>query len=105
MAAGKQGGDGPAPWRWQGSDLILALHVQPRARRDELVGLHGDRLKVRITAPPVEGRANDHLVRFLAGLFGVPRRQVELLGGESGRDKRCRIRAPARVPAPIRRPG
>jgi len=56
-----------------------------------VVGPHGDAIRVRITAPPVEGKANDHLVRFLAKRFGVHRRDVTLLSGESGRDKRVRI--------------
>jgi len=86
-------------YRWDGADLHLQLHVQPRARRDELVGPHGDALKVRITTPPVEGRANAHLRRFLADCFGVPVRQVELLSGAGGRTKRIRIGAPARIPS------
>ena len=85
-------------YRWDGEDLVLTVRVQPRASRDEIVGPHGDTLKVRITAPPVEGRANDHLVRYLAKAFGVPRRRVALLGGETGREKRIRIERPARLP-------
>ena len=64
---------------------MLAVHVQPRAHRDEIVGTHGDRLKIRIAAPPVEGRANQHLIGFLAEVFDVPASNVELLGGSSGR--------------------
>jgi uncharacterized protein (TIGR00251 family) len=82
-----------------GADLILAVHVQPRSSRDEVAGLHGDRLKVRITAPPVDGKANEHLIGYLAGLFRVPRRNVRLLAGETGRDKRFRIVAPKEWPA------
>ena len=86
------------PWRWEGEDLVLALHVQPRARRDEFVGLHGDRLKVRIQAPPLEGRANRHLCAFLAETCGVPRNRVVIESGEGAREKRVRIRAPRRLP-------
>ncbi len=85
-------------WRWDGDDLVLDLKVQPRASRDELAEVLGDRLKVRITAPPVDGKANDHLVKFLAKTFRVPRSDVTLLSGETGRDKRLRIRAPAQLP-------
>ena len=67
--------------------ITLALHVQPRASRDEVAGLHGDRLKVRITAPPVEGAANEDLRRFIAELFGVAPAQVTLLRGGTGRNK------------------
>lgn len=86
-------------YHWQGHCLILSVRVQPRASRDEIVGPHGEEaLKVRITAPPVEGKANDHLVRFLAKAFGVPRTQVALLGGDSSRNKRLRIDNPTRLP-------
>lgn len=97
----------PEAWcRWEGSDLWLAVHIQPRARQDEIVGPHGERLKIRITAPPVDGKANAHLVRFLAECFGVPAGSVELLAGSSGRDKRLRIHSPRRLPDCIpRRPG
>lgn len=81
------------------------MHIQPRARQDEIVGPHGERLKIRITAPPVDGKANAHLIRFLAGCFGVPVDAVELLAGSSGREKRLRIHAPRRLPEAIpRRP-
>jgi uncharacterized protein (TIGR00251 family) len=91
-------------YRWEGDDLLLFLQVQPRAARDELVGPLGDALKVRITAPPVEGRANAHLVRFLAKAFGVGRGAVRLHSGEHARRKVVRIQAPARLPIPLSRP-
>ncbi len=53
-------------YRWDGEDLILDCHLQPKASSDEFAGLHGDRLKIRLTAPPVEGKANAHLMAFLA---------------------------------------
>ncbi len=86
---------------WEGDTLTLSIRVQPRASRDEIVGPYGDRLKVRITAPPVDGRANAHLIKYLAKVFGVPRARVSLLAGESGREKRLRIDAPSRLPACI----
>lgn len=81
------------------ADLILDVHVQPRAAKDEVAGFHGGRLKIRITAPPVDGKANRHLTGFLAEVFGVPKRDVILLAGESGRDKRFRIVSPKTLPA------
>lgn len=93
----------PDWYRWDGEDLILELHVQPGARREELAGQHGGRLKVRIKAPPVEGRANRNLIKFLANLFGIAPRDITLLRGESGRDKRLRIHRPARLPPEIPR--
>lgn len=84
---------------WEGDDLLLTLRVQPRASRDEIVGPHGeDALKIRITAPPVDGKANAHLIKLLAKAFGVGRQSVQLVGGESGRDKQVRIQAPGRFP-------
>ena len=83
---------------WRNGILLLDLHVQPRASRDRIVGEHGERIKVTITAPPVDGRANTHLRRFLAKAFGVPPSRVEVVGGQSGRDKRIAVAAPAKIP-------
>jgi uncharacterized protein (TIGR00251 family) len=91
----------PGWYRWDAGDLVLSLRVQPRAKRDEVLGPAGDHLRVRITAPPVEGKANEHLRGFLADLFGVVRSQVILLAGERGRVKRVRIRDPVRLPQDI----
>ena len=65
----------------------LTLHVQPRARRTEVAGLHGAALKIRLAAPPVDGAANDELVRFLAEQLGVPCRAVRLVAGAGARRK------------------
>jgi uncharacterized protein (TIGR00251 family) len=83
---------------WQGADLILDVHVQPRAAKNEIAGIFGDRLKIRITAPPVDGKANRHLIDFLAETFKVAKRDVVLLAGESGRDKRFKILSPKCLP-------
>lgn len=83
---------------WQGADLTVDVHVQPRAVRDELAGIYDGCLKVRISAPPVDGKANRHLIRFLAKVFQVPMRDVMLLTGATGRDKRIKIIAPKNVP-------
>lgn len=90
------------PLSWQGPDLILRVRVQPRASRDEVVGIQGDFLKIRITAPPVEGKANSHLIRYLSRLFAIPRSRIELLSGDSGREKRLRIEAPHTIPEQLR---
>ncbi len=88
-------------WRRDGEDLVLQLRIQPRASRDELAGLQGDRLRVRLTAPPVDGKANAHLQRFLAQLFGVARQRVLIEAGITGRDKRIRIVGPVALPGPL----
>jgi uncharacterized protein (TIGR00251 family) len=85
-------------YRWDGEDLILACHLQPKASKDEFAGLHGDRLKIRLAAPPVEGKANAHLMAFLAKAFGVAKSQVSLESGELNRQKRVRITKPQRLP-------
>ncbi|MDH2432874.1 DUF167 family protein [Pokkaliibacter sp. MBI-7] len=88
-------------FEWRGQDLLLVCHLQPKASKDEIVGLHGDALKIRITAPPVEGKANSHLVRFLASAFAVTRKDVEIVSGELNRHKRVCIHGPLTVPAVI----
>ena len=65
----------------------LGVRVQPRAARSEIVGVHGDALKVRLTSPPVEGAANEALVKFLANTFAVGRRAVRIVAGEHSRSK------------------
>jgi uncharacterized protein (TIGR00251 family) len=86
-------------WRREDGDaLILTLYVQPGAARTEIAGAHGEALKIRIKAPPVEGKANGELRRYLAGAFGVPARQVTLVRGEESRQKIVRIERPAQRP-------
>ncbi len=61
--------------------------MQPRASRTELAGAHGDALKIRLAAPPVEGAANRELVAFLAGRLRVPKSAIQIVKGERGREK------------------
>ncbi len=83
------------------SEVFLNVHIQPRASKDEIVGEHGGRIKIRTIAPPVDGKANEHLTGFLASIFGVPRRQVQLMAGETGRLKRFRVLDPVVWPLEI----
>jgi hypothetical protein len=87
--------------RRDGDDLVIDLRVQPRASRSGLDGLHGGRLKVRLQAPPVDGRANDALVALLAEALGVPRSRVVIEQGLTGRDKRVRVRGAGTLPPGI----
>ena len=73
--------------RRSGDVVTLTLHIQPGAKRTEVAGLHGDALKIRLAAPPIEGRANEALLKFIAESFGVPLRQVELKQGGQSRHK------------------
>ena len=69
----------------------FTVWVQPRASRTEIAGRHGDDIKIRLAAPPVDGAANEALIRFLAEKLGVPRSAVSIVGGLSGRLKRVRV--------------
>ncbi len=79
---------------WLAADLdgvTLRLHIQPGAKKTEVVGLHGEALKIRLAAPPVDGKANACLIGFLAERLGVAKSAVELLSGEFSRTKRLRV--------------
>jgi uncharacterized protein (TIGR00251 family) len=70
---------------------LISVRVQPRASADEVVGWQGETLRVRLQAPPVEGRANEALCRLLARRLGVPAGRVALVSGARGRVKRVRV--------------
>ncbi|MGC2457614.1 MAG: DUF167 domain-containing protein [Gallionellaceae bacterium] len=81
-----------ATWyRSQDGVITLTLHVQPGARRSEVAGLHGEALKIRLAAPPIDGRANDALLRFIADVLEVPLRNVELRQGAQSRHKTVQV--------------
>ena len=65
--------------------------MQPGAKRSEFAGRHGERIKLRLAAPPVEGKANAALIEFLADYFGVPRRNVSIVSGVKSRAKRVAV--------------
>lgn len=71
--------------------FVLSLHIQPGAKKTEIAGLHGEALKIRLAAPPVDGKANAALIAFLAKTCGVPKSAVELVSGDSSRTKRVRL--------------
>lgn len=76
--------------RATGNDVVLSLHVQPGAKKTEIVGQHGEALKVRLRAPPVDGKANEALIAFLAERLGVSTSRVVLEAGATSRAKRVR---------------
>ncbi|MCB1915938.1 MAG: DUF167 domain-containing protein [Rhodocyclaceae bacterium] len=80
-------------WLDETSDgaVLLSLRVQPNARRTEFCGAYGDAIKLRLAAPPVDGKANAALVAFLAEFCGLPQRSVTVVGGASSRSKRVRL--------------
>lgn len=88
-------------YRWDGDDLILNVRIQPRASKDEFAGPFDEYYKIRIKAAPVDGKANSHLIGFLAKQFGVAKSRISLDSGETSRSKRLRIRNPLKIPLPI----
>ncbi len=87
--------------RLDGTDVVLQLRVQPRAANDGFAGLSGERLRLRLRAPPVDGRANAALINYLSKVFSVPRSEVIIEQGLSSRDKRIRIRNAGQVPREV----
>ncbi|MBI4984803.1 MAG: YggU family protein [Rhodocyclales bacterium] len=80
------------PWLAAGGDgVVLSLHIQPGAKRTEVAGPHGDALKIRLAAPPVDGKANEALIAFVAKTLGVPKASVALVSGQTSRAKRVRV--------------
>ena len=71
--------------------VIVTVHAVPRAARTAVQGLHGDAVKIRLQAPPVEGKANAALIRFLSLTLDIPARQIMMLSGLTGRHKRVLI--------------
>ncbi len=70
----------------------LAIHLIPRAPRDEIVGVEGDAIKIKLRAPPVDDKANDALIRLLADALKISRAQVEIISGRTARRKLVRVR-------------
>ncbi len=79
-------------WYTQESNsIIVNVYVQPGAKCTEIVGLHGDALKIRLTSRPIDGGANEALLKYIAQLFEVPLRQVKLIQGDKSRQKKLVI--------------
>lgn len=75
--------------------VTFAVKVHPRARKNQITGVLGDALKLALTAPPVEGRANQGVVEFFAELFAIPRSSVTIASGETSRNKVVRVFGPS----------
>lgn len=81
--------------------MLLSVKIQPRASKDEWLGAYGDAVKIRLTAPPVEGKANQHLIKFLAKLFNTAKSNIKILSGETAVYKRIQIKTPKALPKDI----
>ncbi|MBU4054222.1 MAG: YggU family protein [Proteobacteria bacterium] len=76
----------------QPEGLIITIYVQPRSSRNQITGIHGQALKVKLTAPPVDGAANKMCIEFLSKALQVPKTSIDMLSGQTGRNKRLLIR-------------
>jgi uncharacterized protein (TIGR00251 family) len=94
----------PGWYHWEGEDLLIAVRIQPGASDDKIVEVVNDAIKIRITAPPEDGKANSHLVKYLAKTFGVAKTRVKIIAGANNRNKRLRILSPTKLPAGISNP-
>ena len=93
---------GEVPWQWSGEDLVLRISVQPRSSVNAISGIHNGHLRVRLTAAPVDGKANQSLTRLLSKSFGVPPSQIAIEKGETSKLKRVRILSPKILPEIIK---
>ena len=93
----------PPALRRDGADWLLHVRVQPRAARTECAGMQGERLRIRLHAPPVDGRANAALLEYVADLCGLAKSRVTLERGASSRDKCVRLHGVPEVPAALQR--
>jgi hypothetical protein len=84
--------------RWDATDILLETRVQPRTSRTALGEVENARLKIRLTAPPTDGKANEQARKLLAKAFGVGITRVQLIRGQTMRDKTFRIESPTRLP-------
>ncbi len=84
----------PSYFFWKNEQLFIDLLVQTCASHDEVTGVHEDRLKVRLASTPVAGKANEHLIRMMAGYFGVPCNRVHLTKGHQSRMKQICVTNP-----------
>lgn len=88
-------------YAWDGDVLVVNILGKPAASRDAIGKVHGTQLKVSVTAAPEVGRATDHMLRFLAPLFGVRVADIEVVFGRENVNKQLRIRSPKRLPAAL----
>lgn len=83
---------------WQEQDLYLLVRVQPRSAQDQINGVLNNRLKIKLTAPPVDGKANTQLVKYLARQFRIPASRVAVISGHTGQNKKLMISHPKTIP-------
>ena len=80
--------------------IVFHVFIQPRASKDMIVGIHGDRLKIKVAAPPVEGEANKRCIQFLAKRLSVPRSTLQIISGHNSRNKKILLKSEQAPPSP-----
>jgi len=83
---------------WQNGELILQIKLQPKASFDAITGIIDDRIKIRLTSPPIDNKANQHLVQYLAKQFSIAKSNIEIIKGLQSRLKTLRIRSLEELP-------
>ncbi len=91
-------------YSFDNDDLLLNLRIQPKASSNDLAEIMGDERKLRITAPPVDGKANKHIIALLSKMCKVAKGDVQIVSGELGRHKRIRIHSPRQLPEGVAAP-
>lgn len=84
--------------RWDGEKLYLECSIQPKSREDKIVGTVGNLLKIRLTSPPIDGKANKHLIKYLSKQFKVKQSAITIVSGHASRRKRLCIENPNKIP-------
>ena len=79
--------------------IVFQVFIQPRASKDVIVGLHGDRLKIKVAAPPVDGEANKRCIQFLAKCLAVPRSTLQIISGHNSRNKQVLLESEQTPPS------
>lgn len=82
--------------------VLLDCLIQPRASRDRIAGVHDNRLKIQITAPPVDGKANKHLIAYIAKVTGLAKSRISVINGDTGRRKTCLLQGLEALPEALR---
>lgn len=75
----------------KGGSVFINIHLQPRASKNEIAGIHGESLKVRLTSPPVEGAANSHVIEFFSKKLGTTKSKIAIVSGEKSRHKTLKV--------------
>jgi len=88
-------------YHWLGDELVLCCRVQPKASKDSFGEPLGNSVRIYISAPPIDGKANRHLIKFLSRQFKTPQSNIRIESGANGRNKRVRISMPRRLPTEL----